>query len=180
MPGGERSSTNTLISQAKARGLSLLLPPNTKATGSWQLISGGSVEVLAPEAWAAALAECNLAASLQPVPALSGFAYSLLTTLQGQGVPLAVSRDEKHPDALVNQWLEARGAYDIKVATPHWLFDKLVKLHSDPQSYGLLADRGRRVHQIHLHPELAQERVTHALYRLLFDPSTRESLNDQP
>lgn len=180
VPGGERSSTNTLISQAKARNLSLLLPPNAKATGDWQLISAAGVEVLGPDAWAGALAACNLAASLLPVSALSGFAFSLLTTLQGQGVPLAVLRDEKHADALVNQWLEARGAYDIKVATPQWLFDKLVKLHSDPQTCGLLADRGQRVHQIHLHPELVQERLAHALYRMLFDPSIRESLNDQP
>lgn len=158
-----------LGAQAQARGLAVLLAPPDDAPGGWQMLAGGRLTDLSPAEGLAALARVRLGASLSPLGRLPALDFSLLNALQGQGVPLAVPRQEDDPTDMAGQWVEARAAYDIRVPRADWLFDKLAKLLADRQSHDVLAERGRRVHQINLHPELAQERMAHALYRLLFE-----------
>ena len=182
LPGRSKLDLRNVAAQAKARNLTILIPPSAQGSDGWQSISAEGLAEIAPRhgALPAGLAQCAMAASLQPISALPAFEFCLLNSLQAQGVPLAIPRESKHAATateLADQWIDARAAYEVKVATPAWVFDKMSKLHGDKQSYDTLAARGQRIHQIHLHPELCQERLTHLLYRLLYETPVRETLH---
>jgi len=182
LPGRSKLDLRNVAAQAKARNLIIVIPPSAQGSGGWQSISAEGLVEIAPRhgALPAGLAQCSMAASLQPISALPAFEFCLLNALQAQGLPLAVPREGKNAETtteLADQWIDARAAYEIKVATPAWVFDKMSKLHSDRQSYDTLAARGNRVHQIHLHPELCQQRLMHLLYRLLYETPVRETLH---
>lgn len=185
VPGRSKLDLKNLVAQAKARNLTILIPPAPQGVSGWQSVSADGAMEIAPRhgALPAGLAQCAMAASLQPISALPAFEFCLLNALQAQGVPLAIPRESKHAATateLADQWIDARAAYEVKVATPAWVFDKMSKLHGDKQSYDTLAARGQRIHQIHLHPELCQERLTHLLYRLLYETPVRETLHVDP
>ena len=182
LPGRDELDLKTVTAQAKARNLTVLIPPSPQGVSGWQSVSADGVTEIAPRhgTLPSSLARCSMAASLQPISALPAFEFCLLNALQAQGVPLAIPREGKNADtatALADQWIDARAAYEIKVASPAWFFEKMSKLHNDKQSYDTLAARGQRIHQIHLHPELCQERLTHLLYRLLYETPIRETLH---
>lgn len=182
LPGRSKIDLRQVAAQAKARNLTIVIPPSAQGSGGWQSVSAeGTMEIAARHgALPEGLAQCSMAASLHPISALPAFEFCLLNALQAQGLPLAIPREGKNADAttaLADQWIDARAAYEIKVATPAWVFDKMSKLHSDRQSYDTLAARGQRIHQIHLHPELCQQRLTHLLYRLLYETPVRETLH---
>lgn len=180
VPGRSKLDLGTVATQAKARNLTVLIPPSPQGVSGWQSISAEGVTEIAPRQGAlpSSLAQCSMAASLQPISALPAFEFCLLNALQAQGIPLAILREGKTADTateLADQWIDARAAYEIKVASPAWVFDKMSKLYSDRQSYDTLAARGQRIHQIHLHPELCQQRLTHLLYRLLYETPISET-----
>lgn len=180
VPNPGQRKPEDLVARAKAYSVSVLAPSGGIGVTDWQLIEDGKVVQLAvnSEAFEKVLADCTFAASLQRVSALTPFQLCLLNSLQARGVPLAVLRETGSDDALADQWLEARAAYEIKVGTAAWVLDKTSKLHADAQTYAVLSERGQRVHQINLHPELAQERLAHVLFRLLFDAPQPEALLD--
>ena len=111
---------------------------------------------------------------LEPVSALPPFDLALLNALMGRGVPPAVLNEPAHPESFARQWLDARAAYDIRVEDPAWIFEKLGKLLGDPPGLERLRERSLAAHRIALHPELARERLAHALYRMMHDAPQRE------
>ncbi len=183
LPGDAAPDVQSLATQAKARSMAILLPPAAGLAG-WQRLSDGVIEDLtqAPGSLPAELGTCSMAASLRPLSGLPAFEFCLLNALQGQGIPLAVLREgpNERSTALADQWIDARAAYEIKVAKPAWVLDKIGKLHGDSQSYATLAARGQKIHQIYLHPDLCQERLSHLVYRLLHETPIRETLHADP
>jgi hypothetical protein len=118
---------------------------------------------------------------LSHVSELEPFDLALLNALQGRAVPAAVLPAEGRARAtgFARQWIESRAAYEIQVNDPKWIFDKVRKLLGDEAGIQRLRERSQTVHRIAYHPEQAQERLAHALYRLLHDFPTREVIDDQ-
>lgn len=174
---GAQARLDEMAQQTRGGRLALIVPPAQRGQ-PWHRLAEGRAEPL--EAPAPALAACALAASLVPLPALSPHDFSLLTSLQARGLPLALPRDGARPaaDSLMGQWLEARAVYEIREATPKWLADKLGKLQADAASRASLSERGRRVHAICFAPGALGARLTDLLYRLNFDPPRAEVLDE--
>lgn len=168
-----------LETESRRRGLRLLLTPQGNA--GWQMVDNAhSFEMaLGEDGFPADLGACALTACLKPVAELDVFELALLNALQSRGVPAAVLPDGKatHATGLARQWTEARAAYDIQVNSPKWICDKLRKLLNNPGSMQMLSERSVTVHRIALAPDLARERLAHALYRMLFDTPEREVLD---
>ena len=114
---------------------------------------------------------------LGPVSQLDPFGLSLLSALQGRGVPAAVLPDAGRARAtgFARQWIEAKAAYELQNSDPKWVFDKIRKLLADPAGLARLQERSRTVQAIAHHPDLAEERLAHLLYRLLHDLPEQEA-----
>ena len=110
---------------------------------------------------------------------LDPFGFALLNALQGRGVPAAVPQESGQPESrgLAGQWIEAGAAVEIKEDDPKWFFDKLRKLLAEKAGLARLRQRSRLVHAIALHPDLARERLAHALYRMIHEPPRREVID---
>lgn len=175
---GAQARLDEMALQTRGGRLALIVPPAQRGQ-PWHRLAEGRAEPLDDPA--TALASCALAASLVPLPALSPHDFSLLVSLQGRGLPLALPRDGARPaaDSLMGQWLEARAVYEIREATPKWLADKLGKLQADAASRASLSERGRRVHAISFAPAALGARLADLLYRLNFDPPRAEVLDDR-
>jgi hypothetical protein len=166
--------------EAQRRGLTLLMAP--VGDQGWLRIDRTGMEPLTitPEHYLPpALGQVVVTINLVPVSELDAFGLALLNALQSQGVPAAVLPDEGRARAtgFARQWIEAKAAYEIKVNDPQWILDKVRKLLEDSSNLNRLSDRSKTVHRIALHPELAQERLAHALYRLLHDIPQQEMIH---
>ncbi|WP_226783041.1 glycosyltransferase family 2 protein [Oceaniglobus trochenteri] len=172
-----------LVTEAQRRGLTLLVPPMDEL--GWTQIDRSGVHALEVDPQhhlPAAIGRVAMAVNLTPVSELDPFGLSLLNALQGRGVPCAVLPDEGRARAtgFARQWIDARAAYEIKVNDPKWIFDKVRKLLGDANGMQRLSERSLTVHRIACHPELAQERLAHALYRLLHDIPQEELIHGTP
>lgn len=170
------AALETCVALAGQHRLNLLLPPGAGGVAAWQQVQDGTLSETSTDpatGLPVQLDHCTIAASLRPVAALDPYLFSLLNALQGRGTPLAVIPG-KAPDDLVKQWVEARGAYEIKTPTPQWVLEKLLKIMADAPTYDRLSTQGIKAHQIALHDELSRERLAYALYRLLFERPQQE------
>lgn len=172
----KRGYRRDLEAEGRRRGLRLVLPPR-RGLG-WQLVENGissDIESGLPPI----LGRCAMTVVLAPVSELSMFDMGLLNALQGRGVPAAVLPDSGRARAsgIAGQWIESRAAYEIKTNTPKWIFEKVRKLLADAGGMNQLRDRSRTVHRIAHAPDLVQERLIHALYRMQFDLPKREVLD---
>ena len=164
-----------IAAEAARRGMKVLLPPREGA--GWRRSERSGWQDLAPDpvtGLPAELGRCAMTVCLEPVSALPPFDLALLNALMGRGVPPAVLNEPAHPESFARQWLDARAAYDIRVEDPAWIFEKLGKLLGDPPGLERLRERSLAAHRIALHPELARERLAHALYRMMHDAPQRE------
>lgn len=175
-----QSSDEKLSAEAQRCGLTLLVPPGGGA-GWRQLGKSGrrALEIDPVTALPVELAQVSLTACMVPVSELGMFNLALLNALQGRGVPAAVLPDKGRARAtgFARQWIEAKAAYEIKVNDPKWIFDKTRKLLGDAASMELLSERSRIVHSIAWHPDLARERLYHAIYRLAHDRPRKELID---
>lgn len=165
--------------EAQKRGMTLLVPGEDD---TWQLLgksAGQAVEIDAQTGLPMLLGQCVMTICPGAVSDLAPFGLALLNALQARGVPAAVPQDagRARTAGFSRQWIEAGAAYEIKVNDPKWIFDKLRKLLSDEGSYARLQEQSRLVHAIAFHPDLARERLAHALYRLLHEPPHREVID---
>lgn len=165
--------------EAQKRGLTLLMPDEQGAwrvqdKSGWQA-TGTDAETGLP----ALLGQCVMTLCPGPVSGLDPLGLALLTALQARGVPAVVPQDSGPAQGagFAGQWIEAGAAYEIKVDDPKWIFEKLRKLLAEGPSLARLQDRSQRVHAIAFHPDLARERLAHALYRLLHEPPRREVID---
>lgn len=171
-----------LTAEAQRRGLTLLLPP-ADGNGWVRIDKAGETplsldpQTCLPEA----LGQVGMTVSLAHVSELEPFELALLNALQGRAVPAAVLPAEGRARAtgFARQWIESRAAYEIQVNDSKWIFDKVRKLLGDETGLQRLQERSQTVHRIAYHPEQAQQRLAHALYRLLHDFPTREVIDDQ-
>ena len=180
-PAKEREANDTKLStEAQRRGLTLILPPGGGA-GWRQLGKSGhrELDIDPVTALPAELGQVALTVSMVPVSQLDILGLALLNALQGRGVPAAVLPDEGRARAtgFARQWIEARAAYEIKVNDPKWIFDKTRKLLGDAAGMERLSERSRIVHSIASHPELARERLYHAIFRLQHDRPRKELID---
>ena len=174
------ASDDKLLAETQRRGLVFLVPPG--AGHGWRRFDKTGQAPLDPDpltALPAELGQVALTASMVPVSDLDSFGLGLLNALQGQGVPAAVLPDEGRARAtgFARQWIEAKAAYGIQVNDLKWIGDKARKLLGDSAGMERLADRSRTVHSIAWHPDLARERLYHALYRILHDTPKQELIN---
>ncbi len=171
-----------LAAEAQRRGLTLLLPPGDGQ--GWTRIDKSGAQPQQPDPQTrlpALLGQVGMTACMTPVSELEPFDLALLNALQGRSVPAAVLPDEGRARAtgFARQWIEARAAYEIQVNDPKWIFDKIRKLMGDDAGLQRLQERSLTVHRIAHHPDLARERLIHALYRLLHDFPHREVIDGQ-
>lgn len=174
----KRGYRRELEAEGRRRGLRLVLPPR-RGLG-WQLVQNGTSSTIETDGpLPDILGECAMTVALVPVSELSMFDMGLLNAMQGRGVPAAVLPDSGRARAsgIATQWIEARAAYEIQTNSPKWIFDKVRKLLGDAGGMEQLSDRSRKVHRIAHAPDLAQERMVHGLYRMLFDLPKREVLD---
>lgn len=165
--------------EAQRRGLSLLF---ADGHGLWQIQDKSgchAAEMDIETGLPALLGQCVMSICPGQVSDLDPLGFALLNALQARGVPVAVPRDSgpAQGTGLAGQWIEAGAAYEIKVNDPRWIFDKLRKLLADEAGLARLRERSRMVHAIAFHPDLARERLAHALYRLLHEPPRREVID---
>ena len=167
-----------LQAEARRRGLVLVLPP-LRGQG-WQRLEAGGSQPLVPapgNILPDLLGQVAMTVCLGPVSQLDPFGLSLLSALQGRGVPAAVLPDAGRARAtgFARQWIEAKAAYELQNSDPKWVFDKIRKLLADPAGLARLQERSRTVQAIAHHPDLAEERLAHLLYRLLHDLPEQEA-----
>lgn len=137
-----------LSAQAKRYGLTLLPWPETGMP-----ISLGRVGVTL---------------CLRSISDMTPFDLALVNALQGRGVPVAIRPEDagSAEDDLAQQWIDAKAAYEIKVDSPEWIFEKLRKLLNTNDAMARLQERSRKVHRIALAPEQTREKLVNALYWL--------------
>jgi hypothetical protein len=168
--------------EAHKRNLKLLIAPSggTKCWRSVDKTGEKDLSVSTGCVLPGMLGQVAMTISLTPVSELDPFALALMNTLQGLGVPAVVLPDEGRARAtgFASQWITAKAAYGIKVNDPKWILDKVRKLFEDTNNMQRLSERSQTVHRIAFHSELAQERLAHALYRLLHDIPQQEVNND--
>ncbi|MFC3170269.1 glycosyltransferase family 2 protein [Paracoccus fontiphilus] len=168
-----------LADEAQKRGVTLLVAGEE---GIWRVQdrSGWQAAEMDPRTGLPVLiGQCAVTICPGAVSGLDPFGFALLNALQARGVPAAVppEPDEAQDMGFAGQWIEAGAAYEIKMDDLKWLFDKLRKLLSAGEGLARLQERSRLVHAIALHPDLARERLGHALYRLLHEPPHREVID---
>lgn len=169
-----------VVTTARKWGLDLLVPPQASQAHWRHIRSGGETRVGNLTALPEQLGEVVLGVSLRPVSSLDPYSFSLLSGLQGQGIPLAVPVDGglAHGTSLARQWIEARAAYELKKTDPEWVFEKCRKLLDDVIKMDTMRERSRIVHAIAEHPDLLQSRLADALYHQLFGLQDRETFDD--
>ncbi|WP_052418531.1 MULTISPECIES: glycosyltransferase family 2 protein [Paracoccaceae] len=182
MPGKERKALrDKLATEAQRRSLTLLVPPG-EGHSRWMRHdrSGWKAATTDPATGLPdLLGQVAMTICLTPVSELDPIGLSLLTALQGQGVPATVLQDAGRARAtgFARQWIEARAAYEIQVNDPKWICDKVRKLLSDEAGLERLKERSRIVHSIAFHPGQARERLGYALYRMCHDQPRKEIID---
>lgn len=177
---GERTAAREAMgAEARTWQITLLMPGDD---GAWLLCDESgwqTAEIDVATGLPTLLGNCIVTACLCPVTRLDPFGLALLNALQGRGIPAAVVPDRGKARAtdFARQWIEAHAAYKIEVNEPRWVFEKLRKLIADSSSFTRMREQSRVVHAIAFHSELTQERLSHALYRFLYDEPHREVIN---
>ena len=94
-------------------------------------------------------------------------------------MPAAIPPDEGpgRGTSFSRQWFDAKAAYEIQVNEPKWICEKVRKLLADRASMERLSERSCTVHSIAWHPDLARERLYHALYRMQHDIPQQELIH---
>ena len=163
-----------VVAEARRQGVELLIPPHSQKD-QWRHVSAGGEELVGDaSSLPALLAGVSLAISLRPVSSLDPFRFSLLSALQGVGVPLAVPVDagRAYSTSMARQWIEARAAYELQKVDPAWVFDKCRKLLNDDAKIATMQSRSKTVHALVQHHDLVSARLEDALFYLLFGNET--------